>query len=107
MLSEEQIRQALHASRVVPLTVATSHGPLGLEQLAAAVSRVNPSLGSGDPRVRRPIALAHATWEKLEQLAGTAAQTASQHVTVSQVAAVIIEQFVAAMPSQDATQNDV
>ena len=28
MLSEEQIRQALHASRVVPLAVAKSHGPL-------------------------------------------------------------------------------
>ena len=36
MLSEEQIRQALHASRVVPLAVARPHGPLGLEQLAAA-----------------------------------------------------------------------
>ena len=107
MLSEEHIRQALHASRVVPLAVAKPHGPLGLEQLAAAVSRINPALGSGDLRVRRPIALDHATWEKLEQLAETAAQTASQHVTASQVAAAIIEQFVAALPSQDETQNDV
>jgi hypothetical protein len=45
MLSEEQIRQALHANRVVPLAVAKPHGPLGLEQLAAAVSRINPALG--------------------------------------------------------------
>ena len=66
MLSEAQIRQALRASRVVPLAVANPHGPLGLEQLAAVVSRVNPALESGDPRVRRPIALDHATWEKLE-----------------------------------------
>jgi len=65
MLSEEQIRQALHASRVVPLAVAKPHGPLGLEQLAGAVSPVNPAFGSGSPRVRRPIALDHATWEKL------------------------------------------
>jgi len=61
MLSEEQIREALHASRVVPLAVAKPHGPLGLEQLAAAVSRVNPALGTGSPRVRGPIALDHAT----------------------------------------------
>jgi hypothetical protein len=54
MLSEEQIRQALHASRVVPLAVIKPHGPLSLEQLAAAVYRVNPALGSGDPRARRP-----------------------------------------------------
>jgi hypothetical protein len=33
MLSEEQIRQALHASRVVPLAVEKPHDPLGLEQL--------------------------------------------------------------------------
>ena len=98
MLSEEQIRQALHASRVVPLAVAKSHGPLGLEQLAAAVSHVNPALGPGSPRVRRPTALDHATWENLEQLAEIAAQTTSQYVTASQVAAAIIEQYVAALP---------
>jgi hypothetical protein len=47
MLSEGQIRQALHASRVVPLAVAKPHGPLGLEQLAGAMSHVNPAFGSG------------------------------------------------------------
>jgi hypothetical protein len=51
MLSEEEIRQVLHASSVVPLAVAGPQGPLGLEQLAVAVSRVNPALGSGSPRV--------------------------------------------------------
>jgi glutamyl-tRNA reductase len=105
MLSEKQIQQALHASRVVPLAVAKPHGPLGLEQLAAAVSRVNPALGSGDLAVRRPIALDHATWEKLEQLANTATQTTSQRVTASQVAAAIIEQFVAALSQQGETQE--
>ena len=105
MLSEEQIRQALHASRVVPLAVARPHGPLGLEQLAAAVSRVNPALGSGSPRVRRPIALTMQTWEKLEQLAETAAQTTSQPVTASQVAAAIIEQYVAALPQRGDAQE--
>jgi hypothetical protein len=104
MLSEEQIRQALHASRVVPLLVARPHGPLVLEQLAA-VSRVNPALGSGAPRVRRPIALDHETWEKLEQLAETAAQTTSQPVTASQMAVAIIEQYIAALPQQGDAQE--
>ena len=105
MLSEEQIRQALHASRVVPLAVAEPHGPLGLEQLAAAVSRVNPALGSGDPRVCRPIPLEHATWETLAQLAETAAQTTSRHVTASQVTATIIELYVAALSQRGETQE--
>ena len=103
MLSEEQIRQTLHASRVVPLAVAKPHGPLGLEQLAAAVSRVNPTLGTDGLRVRRPIALDHEMWEKLDRLAETTAQTTSKHVTASQVAAAIIEQFVAALSQQDET----
>jgi hypothetical protein len=100
MLSEEQIRQALHASRVVPLAVEKPHDPLGLEQLVAAVSRINPALGPGDARVRRPVALDQATWERLDQLAETAAQTTSQPVTASQVAAAIIEQFVATLPQR-------
>ena len=105
MLSEEQIRQALHASCVVPLAVARPHGPLGLEQLAAAVSHVNPALGPGDPRVHRPIALDQATWEKLDQLAETAAQTTSQPVTASQVVVAIIEQYVEALPQRSPTQE--
>jgi hypothetical protein len=63
MLSAEQIRQALRASRVVPLAVPKPHGPLGLEQLAAAVSRINPALRPRDARMRPPIALDQATWE--------------------------------------------
>ena len=105
MLSEKQIQQALHASRVVPLAVAKPHGPLGLEELLAAVSRINPALGPGDLGVRRPIALDHTTWEKLEQLANTATQTTSQRVTASQVAVAIIEQFVAALSQQGKTQE--
>ena len=40
MPSEEEIRKALRAGRVVPMAVANPHGPLGLEQLAGAVARV-------------------------------------------------------------------
>jgi hypothetical protein len=105
MLSEKQIQQALHASRVVPLAVAKPHSPLGIEQLAAAVSRVNPALGSGNIGARRLIALDHATWKKLVQLADTATQTTSQRVTASQVAVAIIEQFVAALSQQGKTQE--
>jgi hypothetical protein len=63
MLSKEKIRQALHASRVVPLSVAKPHGPLGLEQLAAAVSCINPEIRSGTSRVSRPVVLDHKTWD--------------------------------------------
>ena len=66
MLSKEKIRQALHASRVVPLSVAKPPGLLGLEQLTAAVSRINPEIGSGASRVSRPVALDHKTWDKLD-----------------------------------------
>jgi hypothetical protein len=38
MLSEEHIKQALHASRILPLGIANPHGPFGLEHLAEAVS---------------------------------------------------------------------
>lgn len=100
MHTDEYIGQALHTSRIVPLAVAIPHGPLELEQLAAAVSRINLALGPDDARVQRPIALDRATWEKLKQLAEATAQTTSQHVTTSQVAAAIIEQYVAALPQR-------
>jgi hypothetical protein len=75
MLSEQDIQQALHAGRVVPLSVPNPHGPLGLEQLAAAVARIAdspvplPEYG----RIRRPIALSVETWNKLQHLAETTA----------------------------------
>jgi hypothetical protein len=57
MLSKEDLRQSLHASRVVPLSVEKPHGPLGLEQLAAVVSRINPSIGPDSVSVRRSVVL--------------------------------------------------
>ncbi|HTU93747.1 MAG TPA: hypothetical protein VMF69_26945 [Gemmataceae bacterium] len=67
MRTEEEIRRSLHASRVVPLAVANPHGPLGLEQLAAAVAaqRENTQNHRSTDRVRRPIELRVQTWEKL------------------------------------------
>ena len=77
MLTEEQIRQSLHAGRVIPFGVASSHGPLGLEQLAAAVARhvAQPGRPTDQPRVRRPIELRAETWEKLDDLADATART--------------------------------
>jgi hypothetical protein len=97
MLTEQEIKQALHARRVVPLSVPNPHGPLGLEQLAAAVARIadSPVPLPDDGRVRRPIALSVQTWQKLQQLAETTAQANASPVNASDVATAIIEQFVA------------
>ena len=59
MLTEQQIQQALQASRVVPLGVANPHGPLGLEQLAETVERSVRARASGTSKalIERPIAL--------------------------------------------------
>ena len=54
MLMEEQIRRSLHADRVNPLGVVNFHGLLGLEQLAAAVSRQSANRGN------RPISRVYA-----------------------------------------------
>src|SRR5436309_1409844 len=98
MLSEKEIQQALHAKRVVPLSVSNAHGPLGLEQLAAAVARIadSPVSLAQDGRVRRSISLSVQAWDKLQQLAQTTAQTSARPVTASDVATAIIEQFVGA-----------
>jgi hypothetical protein len=100
MLTETDIQKALHASRVVPLTVSNPHGPLGLEQLAAAVARIaeSPITLPEEGRIRRPISLSVQTWEKLEQLANTTAQDRSHPVTASEIATAIIEQFVTTTP---------
>jgi hypothetical protein len=97
MLTEKDIQQALHARRVVPLSVTRPHGPLGLEQLAAAVARIpdSPVPLPEDARIRRPISLSVQTWEKLEQLAQTTVPASSHPMTASEIAAAIIEQFVA------------
>jgi hypothetical protein len=52
MLDENEIRRALRAGRVVPLHVPNPHGPLGLEQLSAAVARAG-----GADREELPIPL--------------------------------------------------
>lgn len=96
MLTEEAIRQALHASRVVPLGVANPHGPLGLEQLAAAVAvhREAAQIHPPSDRVRRPIELPVQTWEKLHALAAATSRAGTSPVSAGELAAAIIEQYV-------------
>ncbi|HEY7329795.1 MAG TPA: hypothetical protein VH592_19325 [Gemmataceae bacterium] len=96
MLSEEAIRSALHASRVVPLAVANPHGPLGLEQLAAAVARHREEVQThpSPDRVRRPIELPVQTWEKLHALAAATARAGAPPISAGELAAAIIEQYV-------------
>src|SRR5579859_6772103 len=93
MLTEKQIQQALHARRVIPLCVSNPHGPLGLEQLAAAAD--SPVRGQENYRIRRPISLSVQTWEKLQRLAKTTAQAGARPVTASEVATAILEEVVA------------
>jgi hypothetical protein len=97
MLTETDIQKALHAQRVVALSVPNPHGPLGLEQLAAAVGQIpdSPVEHSGAGRIRCPISLTVQAWEKLEELARTTGQKRARSLTAAEVAAAIIEQFVA------------
>jgi hypothetical protein len=95
-ITGEEIRVALHADRVVPLAVANPHGPLGLEQLAAAVASLRES-GQSTPnqdRVRRPIELPLQTWEKLHALAAATSKAGRAPVSTGELAAAIIEQYV-------------
>jgi hypothetical protein len=98
MLTQDEIRQALHASRSVPLGVANPHGPLGLEHLAAAVEqlRAGRTPCQDEPHMKRTVELSEATWARLDQLAKKTAKTTAQSVTASQVAEAILAQYVAA-----------
>ncbi len=92
MLNEQAIVHALRASRVVPLGVAHPHGPLGLEQLAACVARVQ----SADA-VPLSVSLRRETRGVLERLARTAEQPTSRPLTAADVAAAIVEEYVATL----------
>jgi hypothetical protein len=95
MLSEETIRDALHANRVVSLSSANPHGPLGLEQLAAAVAAHHEAAQTSPQPdcVRRPIELPLRTWEKLHALAATTSRASTTPVSAGELAATIIEQY--------------
>jgi hypothetical protein len=95
MLTEEEIRRALHASRVLPHGVSNPHGPLGLEQLAAAVAacREGAQSPSEPDRVRRQIELPVQTWERLQALAAAVSGAGTSPVSAGELAAAIIERY--------------
>jgi hypothetical protein len=97
MLTEDEIRRALHAGRVLPIEVENPHGPLGLEQLAAAVERRASAAQaeSAPARVRRAIDLPVETWERLDRLAAETSRATSSPVRPSDLAATIIEEYLA------------
>jgi len=59
MLTEEEIRDALHASRVVPTSVPNPHGPFGLEQFAEAVARATVARPESTQSVQRTLVSTH------------------------------------------------
>jgi len=91
MLSEQEIKQALRASRVVAVGVANPHGPFGLEHL---LRRLRDSSKRGIRRSSFRLELPADTWQKLEHLADEATQNASRPITVSDLAAAILHQYV-------------
>ena len=92
MLTDREIQQALRASRVVPLTTTNPHGPLGLAQLTAEVARIG-----GPASVTIP--LRAETWAKLQHLAEVEGQATARPLTAADVAAAIVERYVASQPS--------
>ena len=63
MLTEQEIRGNLHASRGVPLPVPSPYGPLGLEQLAKAVARATADRAESTGSVQRSLTLLLAKWQ--------------------------------------------
>jgi hypothetical protein len=94
MLSEQEIQQALRASRVVPIGVANPHGPLGMEQLRCTVAELSINSGANGKKVVRS-EVSTETWQKLEKLADEATRCAARPVSVSEVAGAILQHYVA------------
>ena len=92
MLSEQEIKQAMRASRVVPISVGNPHGPFGWEQLAPMVTRF---LESEEKKVVQSLEIPADTWHKLERLADEAARSAARTVSASEVASAILQHYVA------------
>ena len=97
MLSEQEIQQALHASRVVPIPTLNPDGPTGLEHLALVVAEIQAGDHKG-AKIVRPLEVPLEVWMKLEQLAEAATKTAARPVSVSEVAVAILQNYVATNP---------
>jgi hypothetical protein len=93
MLSEQEIKQALRASRVAPLAVPNPHGPFGWNHLAHALAGFLGGNGSRT-NVVKSLEIPAQTWEKLESLADEATRTEARPVSISEVATAILERYV-------------
>ena len=98
MLSEQQIQNALHASRVVPVSVANPHGPLGLEHVAQIVAEIQGHDDSREEKRVRTLDAPLDTWLRLKQIAEAVTKTEARPVSVSEVAAAILHRYVATHP---------
>jgi hypothetical protein len=94
MLTEQEIQKALKAARVVPIATANPHGPLGLQQLAAEIAVIR---SPGSPTITIP--LRAETWAKLQHLAESEVRNGSKVITAADIAAAIVERYVASLPS--------
>jgi hypothetical protein len=89
-----EIQRALQASRVVPLGVPNPHGPLGLEQLAAAVASVRAESEDFLIPIRRQ------TRESLEELAQAETEANHRSISAAELAAAVVELFVSSAKSR-------
>lgn len=96
MLSEDQIRDALHATRAIPVDVPNPHGPFGLEQLAETLARAGVGIAAGTlpDRVERPLSLPFSTWKKVEDLARSVSASGQRRVTASELITALIEKSI-------------
>jgi hypothetical protein len=92
MLSEQEIKQALRASRMAPMAVPNPHGPFGWEHLARTVARF---LDGNDTskKIVQSLEIPADTWQKLEQLADEATRTEARPISVSELAAAILQHY--------------
>lgn len=95
MLSENEIQEALNASRVVPLTTRNPHGPLGLNQIAAEVGGVRGE----NPAASVTIPLRPDLWAKLQRLVEAERATGLSAKTPTDFVRGIVEGYLAGLPS--------
>jgi hypothetical protein len=79
------------------MAVTNPHGPFGWEHLAETVARF---LGEdrGATKVVQSLEMPVDTWQTLEQLADEATRSTARPVSVSEVAAAILQHYVAGVP---------
>ncbi len=84
MLSEQEIKRALRASRVAPMAVPNPHGPLGWQHLAQTIA-CHLNRESGERTVVQSLEIPAETWEKLQKLADEATRSTAHPVGVSEL----------------------